>query len=757
MMRRYHPQTLLMLTLAGVLTFSRAAAAIPGLAQAAPSQDDFTSLANRAAAARDSANTNEAIRLYANAVKLHPDWDEGLWYLGVLNYDQDRYSDAMPPLRSLLQLNPQIGAAWAFLGLCEFETQDYEHSLAHLEKAEGLGYAEGPEVARVAKYHLALLLNLNGAFEKATALLTAEFTQAQFPDQVKNALGMALLRVPLLPAQVDPSKDALLRAAGEAAASAARSDFGRAAVLLQQMFKLFPDTPYLHYACGNALLSASKYEDAVVQFREETRLRPADALPHVALASIALLQHRPADAVRSAQHAADLAPDLSSAHEVLAQALKLAGKPEPSARQLDIAKRLADHPPLVDASIARAYSPSRAGGLSLSPVPEETEAHLSTSEGPENIERLEEQARAAMKAGQADLAIGYYQRAVKIQPDWDEGWRSLGTLCYVSARYAEAAAALKNAVSLNARRSEAWALLGLAEFELKDYQNALIHLERGRDLGFSSNPAAVQMALYHTALLLNMNGEFDKAMDLLLPEAGRGAIADQISFALGIGLLRIPALPDQIEPAKEPLVRGAGEAAAFLAQSKYAEALPIFQRLLKNYPDTPYLHYAYGSALASLSQYDEAAAQLREEIRVTPASALPYLRLASMFLRMHRLEDALPNARRATQLAPQSAEGHYMLGRTFLELGKVPEAAVELETAARLAPDSPEVHFSLARAYTKAGRLPDAEQERAVFERLNSLVQQQKDTHGSQSLGASSNQSGLSTAPGEKQSTASPP
>ncbi|HYW39883.1 MAG TPA: hypothetical protein VE957_17355 [Terriglobales bacterium] len=37
------------------------------------------------------------------------------------------------------------------------------------------------------------------------------------PDEIKVALGMALLRLPLLVSEVDPEKDALIHAAGEAA------------------------------------------------------------------------------------------------------------------------------------------------------------------------------------------------------------------------------------------------------------------------------------------------------------------------------------------------------------------------------------------------------------------------------------------------------------------------------------------------------------------------------------------------------------
>ena len=68
---------------------------------------------------------------------------------------------------------------------------------------------------KVATYHLALLLNLNGQFEDAWELLAIKLGRNQLADQTKTALALALLRVPLLPDQVDPSKDALIDAAGK--------------------------------------------------------------------------------------------------------------------------------------------------------------------------------------------------------------------------------------------------------------------------------------------------------------------------------------------------------------------------------------------------------------------------------------------------------------------------------------------------------------------------------------------------------------
>jgi tetratricopeptide (TPR) repeat protein len=226
-------------------------------------------------------------------------------------------------------------------------------------------------------------------------------------------------------------------------------------------------------------------------------------------------------------------------------------------------------------------------------------------------------------------------------------------------------------------------------------------------------------------------------METLLPGALSGTVAKEIQIALGMALLRMPLLPDQLDPAQSTLVQSAGEIAALLQNSKYDQAYPTFQALLKEYPSAPFLHYAYGTALAAQSQFDEAETQLRAELQISPRSELPHISLASVALKRRRPAEALASAQRAVQLAPDSAETHYVLGRAYLELSNNEQAVLEFESASKLAPGSPKVHFNLAKAYAKA-KLPEkAEQERAIFARLNALAEQQRSHSGNQAYGGS--------------------
>src|ERR1700742_2599769 len=137
-------------------------------------ESDFNESARRGNEAREAGRTDDALRNYSVAVKINPNWQEGWWSIGSLEYERDHYSEAASASRNLAILAPQASPAWTFLGLCEFELKDYSAALEHLLKGDQLsGTNDYPEISRVAKYHLALLLIRNGDFVEAHKILAS--------------------------------------------------------------------------------------------------------------------------------------------------------------------------------------------------------------------------------------------------------------------------------------------------------------------------------------------------------------------------------------------------------------------------------------------------------------------------------------------------------------------------------------------------------------------------------------------------------
>jgi len=662
----------------------------------------FENLQRQAAAEADAGKNAEAMRDIGLALAIRPDWKEGWWNLGTMQYDSNQYQQAAQAFRRVVEFAPEMGPAWALMGLCEFELKDYANALSHLQTAQSRGFGEDPEIARVSSYHLALLLVRQGDFERGGKLLNSAFGQGPLSPQVKMALGLVLLRVPLLPEELDPSKDALVRAAGEVASGETASVTRFPELILSN-----PKTPYLHYAYGILLAKGEHLKEALLQQQEETGISPQSALPWIQISDLQSKLHNQAQAFSAAEKAVTLDPALPAAHESLAAALEALGKNERAQKE-------------------------REHSQSLAPVAEARDPQMISLYGNPSGSNEQKQPDAETDADRWNQAM----------------------MDYSTGRYANAIAELKHLLQQNPSDGTGWAVLGLSEYHLSDYENARIHLERGEQFGLSGSADSVRLAKYTLAILLVRGGEFGHASEILASAAGPGNLQLEIRFASGLALLHISKLPEEVQPAQRDLAEHAGEIAELLHESKYDQADAEFEALLKQYPSTPFLHYAYGTALLALSQYDEAAAQMRSEIAISPTSELPFVRLASIALRKEVPSEAIASAERAVELAADSAEAHYLLGKAALQTGGTARAVRELEIACRLAPGSPETHFNLAKAYAKSGQTQRAAEERATFIDLNALAEQQKSQQGNQAYRGPREAGDMSVAP---KATANPP
>ena len=414
--------------------------------------ETFETWAAKAAAAREAGHTAEAIEAYQHTVALRPGWEEGWWYLGTLNYDNEHFAEANKALRKVVELDPRLGPAWAFLGLGEFETQDYKASFNHLQRARGLGFAENPEVSKVALYHLGLLFNLNGEFEKSTELLVTQFGTSVFPEQIKTAMGMALLRVPLLPDHVDPAKDALVHAAGETAALLANHKTDDAFASFEQVLAQYPDTPYVHYAYGMALALASRDKDAESQLNQESKITKTRALPWIGLATVFLRQERGKDAEAAARHAVQLEPKSPASYDVLSRALQLMGKSDEAETARTKAKNLVSTPVLPDIVQAKRYELGSTQDI-FSTMASSAAARPKGLN--DNFDDLARRAESARSAGNIVAATQLYEAALQLHPEWGEGWRSVRTFAYMNGRFAEAITDLRRSVTLDTRQAKA--------------------------------------------------------------------------------------------------------------------------------------------------------------------------------------------------------------------------------------------------------------------------------------------------------------
>jgi tetratricopeptide (TPR) repeat protein len=339
--------------------------------------------------------------------------------------------------------------------------------------------------------------------------------------------------------------------------------------------------------------------------------------------------------------------------------------------------------------------------------------------GSKPFDQLAREAVSAREAHRREEAARLYKEALAANPAWAEGWWYLGTLSHDLGRWAEGREAFGRFIVLKPQAGAAWALLGLCDFRLEQYDAALESLRKGLAYGVGADQKLNDTVLFHLTILLVRAGRFDLADIAMRSVVQHQVETPLLARAVGLLILRMSMLPRDISAAQADLIQAAGHAGYLAYSRQMKDAADAFRSLLERYPTAPHLHEAYGRVLVVRENSDEGLTQLRREIELYPESPLAHYYIAAEMLKREDAASALKPAETAVRLAPRVAENHRVLGEALAQTGSAEHGIAELETAVRLDPESAESYYALARAYVRAGRKADADRARAKFSELD--------------------------------------
>lgn len=338
-------------------------------------------------------------------------------------------------------------------------------------------------------------------------------------------------------------------------------------------------------------------------------------------------------------------------------------------------------------------------------------------QAPENFAQLSAKATEARAGNRQQEAVALYQRALRLNPKWDEGWYFLGSLFYDQDRATDCAAAFTRFTELKPSVSAGHAFLGLCRFQLKQYGPALESLEQARKAGLPHGEQLTDVASYHAAILHTKLENFERALQILHFFSARAQIDPKLIEAAGIAALRRAILPQELAFEDRELIYRVGRAVMNAGDRRASEANEQFQEILEDHPAVPNLHYAYASFLIG-GDADRAIAELRSELDVQPGHLPSLVLLGLEYLKRGDPGSAKALGEQAVRAAPRNFTSHVVLGRALIGLEDLRGGIRELELAVALEPTSPQTRIALASAYQKAGNTSAAAQQRAEFQRL---------------------------------------
>ena len=154
-------------------------------------------------------------------------------------------------------------------------------------------------------------------------------------------------------------------------------------------------------------------------------------------------------------------------------------------------------------------------------------------------------------------------------------------------------------------------------------------------------------------------------------------------------------------------------------QGRYDEAAAEYRKILEISPLLPGIHYRLGRALLSKQNPSpedakEAKEQFQQELEIDPKNAGAEYVLGELARQDNDLPLAIRHFSKATKLDAGFSEAYLGLGMSLVSSKRFADAITPLETYEKLEPDSPTGHYQLALAYGGTGRKEDANREASL-------------------------------------------
>ncbi len=310
-------------------------------AKGSSDREPYQKLADRATQAQRKGRSEEAIRLYLKVLQARPEWADGWRNVGILLANRKEYARANAAFKNLLDVQPKNGAAWALLGLCEYEQGRYDEAYKDIQRGRTFGIGNS-DLEKVAAYHAALVLIQKGEFPAAQALLARLSRLGVDDPDLITAFGLAAMRIPTVPEKVDADQLELVRRVGQIDFQALHDPVtvNKTVAAYEALLRERPADPRLHFAFGNYLFNLGHYDRGLQEMTKVLELDSNDLMALLQMALTYLKVNEPELALPYAEKAVQLYPGLVAPHYALGSTLFKLGQNDRAVSELKQAVKL---------------------------------------------------------------------------------------------------------------------------------------------------------------------------------------------------------------------------------------------------------------------------------------------------------------------------------------------------------------------------------------------------------------------------------
>ena len=656
---------------------------------------------------------DEAKAALLEQLKKTPTSVEGYNLLGIIDSDQQDYSNALAAFEKALQLSPNSTKTHNNLGDFylsqkkpdmaekEFRTvlrlepgnRDGNYNLGVLLMARGVPAEAIPHFERVHPANQATTINLIHAYFQAKRTADAVRTATSLSEQnegdvqVHFSLGVLLAsEKQYKPAVFEFEKaDALQPGTFEILYNLGETLFHsgeppKAEVALNRALKLKPESPETLYLLALVYKNEARPLDALNLLIRAHKIAPDSVDIILLMAQISMSQDYYEDAIPLLESGVQIAPRRADLSAALGQSYFMSGRIDKALEQF---KKLIDIEPS-----ARSYAFVALSYRNLGRFDEAKQFVLKGLKlDPHNNSCLLNLGFIDEAQGDTAGAEATFQEILRSDPEFPDALIELANLRIASKRFVEAAALLKQFIRVGHNPATGYYKLAMVERSL--HQTAAADQDLKAFQSLSKNASTGPLPFQHLFDYLDTRSKLDPS------SRGQLDIADLTD--------QIKKHPDQTEDLYF-LVE------AYLKSGKMEDARTTVAQLDNLSTGDSRTQTGVGVLLARYHLYDDAIHHFEAALTVSPASDEAHFDLANAYFRKRSYSQALNAAGQVSEEGRKDDAYLALLGDIYAHLGDTARATEIFQDAIRRNPDDDQNYLALALLDFRANNIDDAKQ-----------------------------------------------